>query len=316
MKRIISMTGRNVKMFFKDKALFFTSLITPMILLVLYATFLSNVYRDSFMQVFSASGFTVSEKIIDGIVGGQLVSSLLAVSCVTVAFCSNMLMVQDKVTGAFGDFCITPVRRSELALSYFAASSFSTLIVTFSATALGMAYLAVTGWYMSVSDVLLFILDVVLITLFGVALSSIVNSFLSSQGQISAVGSIVSSCYGFICGAYMPISSFSDGLATVISFTPGTYATSLLRNHALRGVTEELAGEVPLEIVDSLKEAVDMNIEFLGKTVTVPAMYAVIGGTLLLCIAAYVLITVMREKGRIKTAKFNTGTGIQKRKVN
>jgi multidrug/hemolysin transport system permease protein len=39
---------RNVKLFFKDKGMFFTSLITPMILLVLYATFLGNVHADSF----------------------------------------------------------------------------------------------------------------------------------------------------------------------------------------------------------------------------------------------------------------------------
>ena len=34
---------RNTKLYFKDKAMFFTSLITPVILLVLYATFLRNV---------------------------------------------------------------------------------------------------------------------------------------------------------------------------------------------------------------------------------------------------------------------------------
>ena len=38
---------RNIKLFFKDKGMFFTALITPVILLVLYATFLGNVYRDS-----------------------------------------------------------------------------------------------------------------------------------------------------------------------------------------------------------------------------------------------------------------------------
>ena len=41
---------RNIKLFFKDKGMFFTSLITPVILLVLYATFLANVYRDSFVS--------------------------------------------------------------------------------------------------------------------------------------------------------------------------------------------------------------------------------------------------------------------------
>ena len=36
---------RNSKLYFKDKGMFFTSLITPMILLVLYVTFLSRTYR-------------------------------------------------------------------------------------------------------------------------------------------------------------------------------------------------------------------------------------------------------------------------------
>ena len=35
---------RNVKLFFKDKGMFFTSLITPVILLVLYVSFLGNVF--------------------------------------------------------------------------------------------------------------------------------------------------------------------------------------------------------------------------------------------------------------------------------
>lgn len=86
---------RNIKLFFKDKGMFFTSLITPAILLVLYVTFLGNVYRDSFTSNLPNS-LKLSESIIEGLVGGQLISSILAVSCVTVAFCSNFLMVQDK----------------------------------------------------------------------------------------------------------------------------------------------------------------------------------------------------------------------------
>ena len=47
---------RNCKLFFKDKGMFFTSLITPVILLVLYATFLAKVYRDSFAAAMPAAG--------------------------------------------------------------------------------------------------------------------------------------------------------------------------------------------------------------------------------------------------------------------
>lgn len=42
------MVIRNIKLFFKDKGMFFTSLVTPMILLVLYVTFLGKTYKDSF----------------------------------------------------------------------------------------------------------------------------------------------------------------------------------------------------------------------------------------------------------------------------
>ena len=39
---------------------------------------------------------------------------------------------------------------------------------------------------------------------------------LTTQGQLSAVGIIVSAGYGFICGAYMPISNFGSGLDRAI----------------------------------------------------------------------------------------------------
>lgn len=128
MKTLLILTKRNSKLFFKDKGMFFSSLITPAILLVLYVTFLSNVYRDSFLSALP-EGFSLSDSIIDGVVGGQLASSLLAVCCVTIAFCSNLLMIQDKVTGSVRDLTVTPVKRSVLAMGYFASSALVTLIV-------------------------------------------------------------------------------------------------------------------------------------------------------------------------------------------
>ena len=43
MSTLKALIKRNTKLFFKDKGMFLTSLITPAILLVLYATFLGNL---------------------------------------------------------------------------------------------------------------------------------------------------------------------------------------------------------------------------------------------------------------------------------
>ena len=300
MNTVLSQTKRNVKLFFKDKGMFFTSLITPLILLVLYATFLSNVYKDAFTAGLPA-GVTIDEKLLDALVGGQLTSSILAVSCVTVAFCSNFLMVQDKANGSARDLLISPVKSSVLSVSYYAATLISTLLICFSATAICLVYMAVIGWYLSISDVLLICLDVVLLVLFGTALSSIINYFLSTQGQISAVGSIISSCYGFICGAYMPISSFGAGLQNAVLFLPGTYGTSLLRNHALGGVFEKMKADgVPTEVTSGMAKSVDCSLTLGDYTFTEPVMLLILSASAAILLLIYVAMNVHKSKSITK----------------
>lgn len=297
MKELRSLIKRDTKLFFKDKGMFFTSLITPVILLVLYATFLANVYKDSFTGAIPAA-FPVDDGLIDGCVGGQLFSSLLAVSCITVAFCSNMLMVQDKVNGTRNDLTITPVKSWALAMGYYLSTLITTLIICYVAMGVCFIYIKITGWYMTASDVLLIMLDIFLLSLFGTALSSIINLFLSTQGQISAVGTVVSAGYGFICGAYMPISQFSEGLQKVLSFLPGTYGTSLLRNHALRGVFEEMRDVgFPDEVVEAIKDSIDCNLYFFGDKVEIGVMYVILAVTVVALIGIYVLINGLK-KGR------------------
>ena len=287
---------RNCRLFFRDKGMFFSSLITPIILLVLYVTFLGNVYRDSFAGALP-EGFVIEDALLNATVGGQLISSLLAVCCVTVAFCSNLLMVQDRVSGARRDLAVSPVRPSTIAVAYFCASALATLLISLTALAACLLYLSLTGWMLRAGDVLFMLLDAALLTLFGVALSSCVNFPLRTQGQGSAVGTIVSAGYGFLCGAYMPISNFSSGLQKVLSFLPGTYGTSLLRNHALAGSYREMARVgFPAEVIEAIRDSIDCNLYFFGRSVSIGGMYAVLVGATLLLVGLYVLLNAVRRE--------------------
>ena len=261
---------RNVKLFFKDKGMLFTSLITPLILLVLYITFLGNVYKSSFTTNIPEF-IKIEDSLINGLVGGQLVSSLLSVS-----------------------LDITPVKKSTLALSYYISTFISTFIICIIAMLGGFIYLACIGWYLSFGDVLFIILDIFLVVLFGTALSSIINYFLTSQGQISAVGTIVSACYGFICGAYMPISQFSPFLQKILSFLPGTYGTSLFRNHCINGVFREMSNNYyPSELINGFKDTVDCNVYFFGNKVEILPMYLYILLIDITLVGIYILLNFL-----------------------
>lgn len=297
MTELSALIKRNIKLYFRDKGMFFSSLITPIILLILFVTFLGSIYRDSFASALNAAGINADAVLIDGCVGGQLISSLLAVTCITVAFCSNLIMIKDKTSGARRDLTVSPLHLSTLGFSYYLAALISTLIINLTAAAVSLAYLAFVGWYLSSADVLLLILDVFLLTMFGTALSSCVNFFLSSDGQASAVGTIVSAGYGFICGAYMPVSNFSPALQKILSFLPGTYGTVLLRNHAMRGAFRQMTKDgIPQEIIEKICDSVDCNLYFFGEKVSVSAMYMVLCASILLFIGIYIAVNLIKEK--------------------
>ena len=253
MKTVLALMDRNRKLFFKDKGMLFTAMITPVILIVLYATFLAKVFKDSFTAAISDM-ITISDKLINGTVAAQLTASLMAVSCITVTFCVNLTMVQDKGKWNKEGFLMLHRSARKNLFGIFLSTVANSLMVNALAFVLCLGYLLKMGWYMNTADVLWVLFDMILLVLFGSTLSSIISFPLTTQGQLSAVGTIVSAGYGFICGAYMPISNFGSGLQKALSYLPSTYATSLIKNHMLHGVFREMERKhYSGEMVDVIK---------------------------------------------------------------
>ena len=97
----------------------------------------------------------------------------------------------------------------------------------------------------------------------------------------------------------MPISQFSEGLQKVISFLPGTYGTSLLRNHALRGVFAEMESQgFPAQVVEAIRDSVDCNLYFFGDKVELGNMYVVLIASIAIAIGLYVGMNILLGKKR------------------
>lgn len=284
---------RHTVLFFKDKGRFLTALITPIVLIVLYMTFLGTVYHDSLDSI--VKYFDVSQKTIDAFVNGYLFSSLLAVSCVTVSFCSNMVMVQDKADHKVKDLLIAPVSQTTLALSYFVSTLIITMIINITALLACFIVLGTSHWILPIQDILYCLFDIFLLTLFGTSLSSIINYFLTTQGQISAVSSIVSAGYGFLCGAYMPISQFTPAVRTFIKFLPGTYGTTLIRNHLLKSLFTKLGTKVPVDVMNVIHQSFDTSFTLMGYTVTQTMMYLIMIFTCVILLLIYISLNYKKK---------------------
>ena len=122
------------------------------------------------------------------------------------------------------------------------------------------------GWYMNAADVLWVLFDMILLVLFGSTLSSIISFPLTTQGQLSAVGTIVSAGYGFICGAYMPISNYGSGIQKALSYLPR-----------------------------AIRDTLDCNPVFHGNVVSVNQMIGIMMGSIAVLGIIYYFVTLLPD---------------------
>lgn len=298
MKTFWSLVQRNIKLFFKDRALFFVAMISPVVLLVLFVTFLGSTYKNTFLNIISEFGASVQDGVVDGAVVAYLFSALLSVSCVTVAFCCNVMSIQDKINGVKNDFEVTPVKKTTIAFSYLVATFIVSMIICLIIFAILLIVTSTMGqFYFSFSNICFSLLIIAALCLFGAILSSIVCHFCSTQSLLGAITGIVSSCYGFLCGAYMPISQFSSGISNFISILPGTFGTSLLKNRLLSGYLAEMSSEgVPGGALDAIRHGFDLKLSFSGNEISINLMTIVLAATIIISLALFVILNKVSLK--------------------
>ena len=293
LRKMSYLTLRNIKLYFKDKMTFLVSLITPLILLVLFIAFLKSTYEDSILSIIK--GFDLDQSLIDAFTGGWLFSSVLATSCITIAFCSGMMVI-DKINRANIDFMVSPVKKSTLQLSYVLANLFSTFIITFVLLIVGLIYLACVGFYITFVDILLIVFGIIITSLFGTILANIIWTFTHSQGVVSGVCTLVSALYGFICGAYMPIRTMGQGMQYFVSLLPGTYATVLFRQGFLNSVLNRMRETLPQGMINGIASGFYVKMSFFGHDVSTLALILVISISTIVLLGVFLFINKFKKK--------------------
>ena len=126
------------------------------------------------------------------------------------------------------------------------------------------------------------------------AIFMIVVLFFKSVSACEAFFGILSAASGFVIGAYIPISQFSNGVQTVCNLFPASQITIMLRNILLNGLLEHinrsLAGVDQGMFVLSLKEYFSFQAKLFHGYLGMNKMLEYILGVILFCIVAQIMI--------------------------
>lgn len=245
MKDFMGFTRRNLLIYFKDKLAILFSLLTSIIVFVLYLLFLKGTFVDALNGTMNGLENLVSGKDVDMFVNGILLTGILGSAMITVPYTCLQTIVKDREAGVDSDICATPLKRWKIILSYFTASTICSFIMTSLILTVGLVVLHVMGdahlTFASVAEAygLMF-----LGSLSSTALFMLVLLFFRSTASCTAFFGILSAASGFVIGAYIPLSQFSDGVRSFCNIFPASHITSMIRNVLLSGVTGSIDSSI------------------------------------------------------------------------
>ena len=298
MRGIWGLIKRNLLLFFKDWQSILFSLLTSIIVLVLYLLFLKGTFvraMQSAMEQYPGLASMVSEKDIDMFANLLLLTGILGSAMISVPFSCITTLVRDRANKVDYDILATPLKRGQIIFAYFVSAVLSSTLLTGFILAIGLVGISLQGdTHLNAIQLVKSFAVVALGSISASAIFMIVVLFFKSVSACEAFFGILSAASGFVIGAYIPISQFSNGVQTVCNLFPASQITILLRNILLNGLLEHintsLAGVDQGMFVLSLKEYFSFQAKLFHGYLDMNKMLGYILGVILLCIVAQIVI--------------------------
>ena len=298
MRGILGLIKRNLLLFFKDWQSILFSLLTSIIVLVLYLLFLKGTFVSaiqSAMEQYPGLASMVPQKDIDMFANLFLLSGILGSAMISVPFSCITVLVKDRANKVDYDILATPMKREQIIFAYFVSAVLSSTLLTGFILAIGLVGIRMQGnMYLNASQVVKAFSIVALGSISASAIFMIIVLFFKTVSACEAFFGILSAASGFVIGAYIPISQFSNGVQTVCNLFPASQITIILRNILLNGLLEHintsLTGADQGMFVLSLKEYFTFQAKLFHGYLDMNKMLGYILGVILLCIVAQIMI--------------------------
>ena len=298
MRGISGLIKRNLLLFFKDWQSILFSLLTSIIVLILYLLFLKGTFVSaiqSAMEQYPGLASMVPQKDIAMFANLFLLSGILGSAMISVPFSCITVLVKDRANKVDYDILSTPLKRGQIIFAYFVSAVLTSTLLTDIILAVGLIGIRMQGnMYLNISQVIKAFSIVALGSISASAIFMIVVLFFKTVSACEAFFGILSAASGFVIGAYIPISQFSNEVQTVCNLFPASQITIMLRNILLNGLLDHI--NTSLQGVDqgmfvlSLKEYFSFQAKLFKGYLDMNKMLEYILGVILFCIVTQIMI--------------------------
>ncbi len=250
---------RNIKLFFRDRAQVFFSLLSVFIIIGLYVLFLGKNF---------VKGFDGAEGAVF-LVNSWVIAGILAVISVTSTLGAFGVMVEDKAKKVSKDFNCAPVKRSQIAGGYILSSYLIGVILSIITFLVFEFYIVATG------GELLPVVD--MLKVFGLILLSVASSsammlfmvsLFKSQNAFSTASTVVGTLIGFLVGMYINIGSLPEAVQFIMKLFPTSHAGVLFRQVLLKAPMEITFAGAPAEVINEFNYNMGVVFQLNGTDIS------------------------------------------------
>ncbi len=261
---------RNLKVYFRDKASVFFSLLAVLIIFMLYLLFLGDMWISNLPDLPG----------VRAMMDSWIIAGLLAVTSITTVMGAFGTMVDDRAHKIIKDFDAAPISKGKIVAGYELSSFVIGVIMSLLMLVIGELYIVSRGGAWLTPTALLTVLGLILLSaLCNTALVSFVVSFFRSQNAFSTASSLLGTLVGFMTGIYMPVGMMPSAVQLIIKVFPVSHAALLLRQTMMAAPMAQVYAGAPAAMQQAFEQEMGVVFHLGGQPMSLATSLAILMGT-------------------------------------
>ena len=295
MEQFMTITGRNLKIFFRDKGAVFFSLLSMIIVICLMVFFLGDMNIENITGIlsqFPGRDMAADEKNAELLILSWTCAGILSINAVTVTQAVYSVMIKDAVTGKLNSIYTAPVSRAVITAGYIAASWIASVFVCAMTLFITEGYLVMKGMEAFSLITHIKLLGMIMLNSFVYAVFMYLLAFIAkTESAWSGMGTVIGTLVGFLGGIYIPIGALSGVIGTIMKCTPVIYGTAMFRSVMTKELIDTTFLDIPDEVVMEYRTVMGIDLEILeqGIGITEESLLLFACGIILLVVDVVIL---------------------------